>query len=500
MTVIEVARLRIRCAAEQRDRIRFAIEDGLRTTIPDDRRLVLLRKMQIRNQFGSRAPALAQAAVRDGWLAAISDARHGGGDGAADANCVWFASHEEAEVLLLSRLLAGRAIDAWFWKLAVPKWRGAPLQHWITNALSEAIGRGQDRRILALAQCYISAGAVDRLIATLTGPGNAGAPVAALQEFDRQPPVSKPSSRRKHADEVERMARNFIGSMPSALRQMIFVSARANERAGKVASAILRAWTLKQSPALALSPSLLANILDSGIDAIVAPAAAPPARNIAEQPAAPMPFGSASLGPAAAHPSSRGEAAATVDEGYDQPAARVVTEEFSQNEPTQEQQIAETKLTVPRRLYSPHAGLWLVVPSLVMLGFPEWLARRPALLGGNPGGQLLREIARYHRIAPADPVLAVISEFPGELPPREWPRMWRQGLDRWLRRTVRRRLHDLVNRPGELDCGELRLTVHYPAADADLALRRRALDRDPGWTEWLGLTVRYNFGGKEDWV
>jgi hypothetical protein len=78
--------------------------------------------------------------------------------------------------------------------------------------------------------------------------------------------------------------------------------------------------------------------------------------------------------------------------------------------------------------------------------------------------------------------------------------MWRQGLDRWLRRTVRRRLHDLVNRPGELDCGESSLMIHYPAADADLALRRHALDRDPGWTRWLGLSIRYNFGGKEGWV
>jgi hypothetical protein len=497
MTAIEVARLRIRWTAEQRDRTRFAIEDGLRTAIPDDRRLVLLRKMQVGSQAGSRAPAQVQAAVRDGWLAAISGARHGGDDGAADSNCVWFASHEEAEILLLSRLLAGRAVDAWFWKLAVPDWGGAPLQMWVSNALSEAIRHSQDRRILALVQCFITAGAVDRLIETITG--GTDAPVAALRESFRQQPVFDLFGEREPADEVERMARNFVGSMPPGLRQMIVLIARANQRAGKIARAIVRAWVLKQSPALALSPSLLTDILEAAVDAIAAPATPAPARRLAAQPVVPMPVGSARLEMESAPPSTKGKAATTVDRGRYR-TAKVVADENPRIEPTFERQIAEINRAVPHRLYSPHAGLWLVVPSLAVLGFPEWLEQRPALLGDNPGGQLLHEIARYHSIAPDDPVLAIVSEFPRRHPPSEWPRMWRHGLDRWLRRTVRRRLHDLVNRPGELDCGESSLTVHYPAADADLALRRQALDRDPGWTEWLGLAVRYNFGGKEDWV
>jgi hypothetical protein len=281
---------------------------------------------------------------------------------------------------------------------------------------------------------------------------------------------------------------------------MIVLMARANQRAGKIAHAIVRAWVLKQSPALALSRSLLASILEAAVYAIGAPSAAAPARSFAAQPVAPMPVEAARPEMESAPPSGKGEPATDRGEGHCRPAAKVVAEESRRNEPISEQRIAEINRAVPHRLYSPHAGLWLVVPSLAVLGFPEWLEQRPALLGENPGGQLLHEIARYHRIAPDDPVLAIISEFPSRHPPSEWPRMWRHGLDRWLRRTVRRRLHDLVNRPGELDCGESSLTVHYPAAAADLALRRKALDRDPGWTEWLGLAVRYNFGGTEDWV
>src|SRR5262245_24669628 len=158
MTAIEVDRLKLRCTEQHRDHARFAIEDGLRTSIPDDQRLVLLRKMQVRSEAGSPDPGLRQTAIRDGWIGAIAGARHGGDDGAADANCVWFASYREAEQLLLSRLLSGRLVDAWFWKLAVPAWRGRPLSEWLAECLLTAIRSGQDQHILALAQRIVAAG------------------------------------------------------------------------------------------------------------------------------------------------------------------------------------------------------------------------------------------------------------------------------------------------------------------------------------------------------
>lgn len=122
------------------------------------------------------------------------------------------------------------------------------------------------------------------------------------------------------------------------------------------------------------------------------------------------------------------------------------------------------------------------------------------MLGENPGSRLLHEISRHHRIHADDPTLAVLGSLADPHERADWARLWRHGLDRWLRRTVGRRLHDLVNRPGEISFGDLKLVVHYPPTHADLALRRRALDRDPGWTDWLGLSIRYNFGGTEDWL
>ena len=68
------------------------------------------------------------------------------------------------------RLLAGQSVYARFWKLAVPDWRGRHPRDWVPDSLSEAIGRGQDRRILALVQCFVTAGAIEQLIEAITGP------------------------------------------------------------------------------------------------------------------------------------------------------------------------------------------------------------------------------------------------------------------------------------------------------------------------------------------
>jgi len=37
----------------------------------------------------------------------------------------------------------------------------------------------------------------------------------------------------------------------------------------------------------------------------------------------------------------------------------------------------------------------------------------------------------------------------------------------------------------------------FPPAAADIRLRRHALDVDPGWTDWLGLAVRYLYAERE---
>ena len=502
MAAVEVAKLRLRCDARQRDRARFAIEDGLRTAIPDDRRLVLLRTMRIGGRLDSANPAQRQAAVKDGWLAAIAGARHGGEDGAGNANCVWFASRDEAEALLLTRLLAGRPVDGWFWKLALPGWRGRPPSDWLPGCVSEALARGEDRRLLAIARSCIAAGAIGQLVEALAG---------AERDRDGPPAPRAADASRSHSmssslDELVAERARIDGAaaapvtIPPELRRATVSLVRAGGEASAVAQAIVRAWLVRRSPALALSPDLLASTVAATVEAVVAGPAVEPPRHGHEdrQPSSPKAQRAGDL-PAPPRPASR-ERPTSVGRKERSAPARAAPALPAAAEPALASADPEASPVAGQRRHSRHAGLWLVVPSLAELGFREWLAARPALLGENPGGLLIQAIARHHRVPPDDPALILLGDPIDSGAFRAWSRLWRHGLDRWLRRTARRRLHDLVNRPGELDWDELRIDIRYPAADADLALRRRALDRDPGWTDWLGLSIRYHFGGTEDWL
>lgn len=499
MTAIEVAKLRLKCPTEHRDSTRFAIEDGLRTSIPDDRRLVLLRKLRLTGNLSSLRPDKRNSAVRDGWLTAISGARHGGDDGAADANCVWFESREEAETSLLSRLLTGRAVDAWYWRLALPNWRGRPLRVWVAEILPEAISRGEDRRVLAITAKLIAAGAIQLLIDVIIA-------VAPKNELLRGPRFtdelldSRPSERQRLLELADEAGAELVSSLPSELRQTIATLLRTGEEGRAVVQAIVRAWLLNRSPALAVSPVFLLALIRKVIEAASAPKRQPLHR--AQRLRSPPPqqwtrpkspkvrlVARAAGTTSGEHTTRTATASATA-------TAEDASEIVSGDEPP----VLEPGLVPRHRLYSACAGLWLVIPSLVELGFREWLEDRPSMLGENPGSRLLHEISRHHRIHADDPTLAVLGSLADPHERADWARLWRHGLDRWLRRTVGRRLHDLVNRPGEISFGDLKLVVHYPPTHADLALRRRALDRDPGWTDWLGLSIRYNFGGTEDWL
>jgi hypothetical protein len=142
------------------------------------------------------------------------------------------------------------------------------------------------------------------------------------------------------------------------------------------------------------------------------------------------------------------------------------------------------------RLRSRGAGAFLLVGPLVALGIGEWIAARGAV-GFGPA--LLRDIAARQRI-PSDDSLFDLLAPPAEAPDPAALCAWRVGLDRWLRRRVRRRVAEIARRPGTLALAGDRLTVGFPPAAADLALRRRALDRDPGWQPWLGLALFFRFG------
>jgi len=131
------------------------------------------------------------------------------------------------------------------------------------------------------------------------------------------------------------------------------------------------------------------------------------------------------------------------------------------------------------------------VPALIRLGWREWLLARAELIGTDPVRTLIGAIARHHRVPLDDPALAPLAL--DECEPPLWAEAWRRALRRMLRRQARLPLARLVWKPGHLAWTDERLVVRFPLAAIDLRLRRRALDVDPGWVDWLGLSVRYLF-------
>ena len=493
MARVEVSRLAMACPVQHSAAPRIRLEDALQCEIPDDDRLVLIRRMAI--SVGASAPRAGarQQAMRSAWQAATDGARHGSESGAPAANCVWFASEAEAEVVLLDLMLRDCAPVGWFWKLAVPNWRARPVKDWLPELVAEAILPGREAKLVRLIACCGDCGAANQLIAALQVAAAMGsAPYSAVSsESDN---VETASSQSLQSDLASTVAAEALRQFPAAVRDALRAVQSSTQGAAAVC-AVLRAQVLRVSPALTMRPMLLAEILARTEAALHRPAAAAKP-DVATEPetglkhrskAKPIERGSQDrVSPSSSTPSDTAMKTATAP-------LEPVTDRLQQARVDElEPQILPSLLT-GRALRSGHAGVWLAVPALADLGFRGWLQDRPELLGDHPGAQLITAIARHHGCAADDPALSGLPRLDPDQPCPEWTDLWRLALDRWLRRTARRRLHDLARRPGKLLWSDDRLQITFPLAAADIRLRRLALDRDPGWTDWLGLSVRFSY-------
>jgi hypothetical protein len=503
---ITVRRLRLGVLPTQAGAARDGLEDALRTMLPDDERLVLVRRMRVA-AVGRSNPAHNQRSVHDGWQAAVGDARHAATDGAGHANCVWFASRAEAERLLLARLLAGHDVSGWFWPLALPDWRLASADDWLGTCLAEALACGDDHQLLALVETALAAGAIERVIAVLAAPmpgpwpGGRGAAVdgqvlalvpAAPDAPHERPAEGSPAHGTRAAEPTVAIP------LAPAQRTVLARLLRSHGAASPAARALARALVQRHSPALALAPPRL----EAAVRAVLAAAMGSPLPVPAPSPQQ-TPVSPDEARPSAGEraPDHRGPPTTPHDASRPQPegVARAAPHLSPDAEPDRAdlappaaEAPAETASPLPlRSAPSAHAGLWLVVPALIDAGFREWLMRHPDLLGDHPGRQLLLAVARRYRVAPGDPALRPLA--PDDTLSPDWTRLWTIALDRWLRRRARIRLHDLLHRAGSLRYADGRADIDFPAQAADLRLRRHALDRDPGWTQWLGLAVRYHY-------
>ena len=493
MARVEVSRLAMACPAQHSAAPRIRLEDALQCEIPDDDRLVLIRRMAI--SAGGSAPRAGyrQQAMRSAWQLATEGARHGSESGAPTANCVWFASEAEAEIVLLDLLLRGCAPVGWFWRLAVPKWLARPVSDWLADLVAEAVVPGREAKLARLIACCADCGAINALAAAL----QAAVGFNATSSFSAQDLtiLETPSSNHDQTDLASTVAIEALRQFPASVLTA-FRAVQASPEGASAIRAVLRAQVLRFSPALAMRPMLLAEIVARTEGKLQSPnAAAGTPKSVikartdrsARTDASPIKqWSKAEANPEAALVQDQVQVGAPTQpemaiEAAHQPRAD-----------EQERRIAPSLLT-GRALQSGYAGVWLAIPALSDLGLRTWLQDRPELLGDHPGAQLITAIARHHGCAADDPALSGLPRLDPQQPAPPWTGLWRRALDRWLRRTARRRLHDLARRPGKLLWSDDRLQITFPLAAADIRLRRLALDRDPGWTDWLGLSVRFAY-------
>lgn len=496
MAGVEIGTLRLRGPPHLATRAAFRIEDGLRTELSDTERLVLIRRMRPQRRAVSGRPEERSGAIRLAYEAATRDARHGrdAGDGAF-LNCVWFESPAEARRLLLAELLAGRRPSGWFWRLAVPEWRGRGLEDWLVEIVARALGGGDDREPLALVLLTLEHADIDVIVRAVQAGSSLSPPSTALRPVRLRPGAGKAERTPGGTESLEALrasAAELRARLPAPLCDRIEALARRLGPAERPVLRLLERLLLKASPSLALAPEQVHVLARTWSERLAAPAQAPapPGRRSAP-PAAPAPSDEAAT-------CSPHRPAIAPDDPCREPTTPGPMPRSAEPPPRVAETApgAEVPVSSINGLVSDSAGLWLAVPSLIRLGFREWLGERPHLLRQDAGRTLLRTIARHHRVPDDDPALAAFEALDEVGGTPDWASGWRKGLDGWLRRRVRIPLHRLVGRRGEVTVGEDSLTVHFPLEAADIRLRRRALDVDPGWVDWLGLSVRYRYGGK----
>ena len=491
-----ISRLRMRAPPGHAATARARTEDALRLAAPDDR-LLIVRRLDL-GRLGVRStPAEWNARAAERVAALRHRAIHAATPGAASAEAVWFRSVEEAETLLLRELASGRTPSAWFWRLAVRGWRGAPLTIWLPQRVAEAAG--DPLREVALAHAMVAVALAGYLPALAAALALAPLPVPVVDgpithgmvdtAGGAVPPLRQP------ADNMAARVHHLLARHDPVVRAAILTAIAAAHGEGPAARWIARLGLLAAAPELAAQPALWAEATAellalatpagtaAGIERVPLEAApgwtedAPPnGRRSAERRPAPAaePAGSPNAAPSPAR-----DPTATVSD-----ARPALPEEAAAS--------ADRPHVSGSEQESLGAGVFLLVRPLVLMGLPEWLDRRPTLAVDGFGRALLQAIAQRMRIEDDDPLFAILNAEPVAA----WNApliAWRVGLDRWLRRTARIRLAEVVRRRGWISAAPESVAVRFRVNAADIRLRRRALDIDPGWVPWLGRVVRYHY-------
>ena len=488
MANLSVATLRLRGPPSLAARATARVEDALRLATPEGERLLVLRRLALgRLPVGGRA-ALWEARAATALREAGSRAIHALAPGAGAAEAVWFASVAEARFLLLRELALGRRPEAWFWRLAVPDWRGLALAEWLPRLLAEAL-RDEEAQ-LALAHTVLRL-VEQGLIAPLAAALAFAPPLPSRGRASPSGVAAKPVV--GVTQPLPAFAARLLVRHHATIRAPLLSAIRAAPPQANARRWLARLALVAAAPELLAQPDLLVALTEA-VAADPPPLEWPPpvAAGDAEPPARPTPRRRPKAPEAPPVPAPPDM---IPDAGKPRPKR---AERPNEEAPARPRKALPTSPPAPSLALpastewrSGGAGVLLLVRPLVRMGLPGWLDRHPDLAALGFARALLRHIGARMRVPPEDPLFALLGA--SEPQPPEVLDAWRVGLDRWLRRHTRRKLAEVARRGGWLSQTEDRIAVRFPADAADLRLRRLALDVDPGWVPWLGLAIAYHF-------
>jgi hypothetical protein len=480
MAQVSAQRLRLRSPSGWAARTQSRVEEALRLAAPDDERLIVLRRLDLGRLPVNATGHAFTARTADRMAALAARAVHAATPGAADCPAVWFRSAAEARLLLLAELAAGRAPFAWFWRLAVPDWRGGPLVTWLGQLVAEA--EASPECAVALAQAVVRLAATGVLDAVVAAQAQLPAPTSMHSPAALPPPPAATVAAPAPAAAAAR-AEQLLHRHAAPERAVLRAALMRLPSDAAAARWLARMVLLAAGPELAAQPAALA----ATAEALLRLTVPPPPRQHEER----APRVSRHVAPERRKPQSP----ETPAPGQPDASPRIDAVRSNSAE-TPPQPAGHPDATAsPAETFTSAAGIWLLVRPLHHIGIAEWLDRHPDWAADGFARALLRHIAERMRVPPNDAVFDMIRRDPVD-PADDWRgglAAWRIGLDRWLRRTVRRRLADIVHRRGWLTAQDTGLVVRFRVDAADIALRRRALDVDPGWVPWLGLSVRYRY-------
>lgn len=502
MSQVAVRQLKFRGDIADAAPTEFRIIDALRTEITASERIVIVRQMKLGNVPADwRSRGLADQVGR-AWHGILAAAVHGCASNAASANCIWFTDAAEARTALMALLAAGHHPTAWYWRHVVPDWAGQPIDPYLTALFARAIAAQDEAACIDIIEHAIAGGAMPSLLRAIAALTKFTVPAVTREaprnfqsafrtEIEKLQASENPETDEPSNQDMLAAAKNILSGlsplMLRAIRELVSLPAVAPILPPLAAILVERALpdTLANTPLFQYLVSTTKSLLEGrpSESAIINPRRLPhlPPANRSDE---------TELAKQGKKGDPVNQFSAKIDFRTDKLIA--LADEIKKQDA---HHIAEFPDSFPQQgMTSDAAGLFLLVNALRILGWREWLALHPQWLLHRPSAALMNKVAKHYRVSAGDParqIWAVMEPMPAQLD--EALTLWRRGLDGWLRRRTGKRLAAIVSRRGWIIQESERISVRFRLRDIDIGMRRHALDRDPGWTDWLGFSLRYYF-------